>query len=103
FSSVLAPRGRNGASPARLGDARDFTQHAVLLEIRKIQGQLAPPVRVGVDRARNVGLLALPRGVFERDREQLRGGGGKEADHRRKIERVHFRNPQRIVQRRDGR
>src|SRR5215831_9549825 len=70
---------RNGsASPPTPPGSRERVGHTaewpVALEILQRERKLPPPVRMLLDRARNIDLLALTHDVVERDSDKSRGG-----------------------------
>ena len=82
-------------------DARDLAEPRMLAQALQVQWQLAPPVRMLVDGARNVCLIAHIEHILERDREQPRGRRGEITDDGGKVAGRKPPAPQRRVQRSD--
>src|SRR5262245_2636242 len=57
--------------------ACDRGEPRIVAEALKFQRQLAPPVRMLVDRARHIGLVTQFKNVLETDRQQTRRRGGE--------------------------
>ena len=61
---------------------RELDEPRVVRPLLQGERQLAPPVRMGVDGRRKIGLLANADDVFELNRQHLRRCAGKEGLHR---------------------
>ena len=81
-------RSADRARPACAKASADPPQIIVLFKLLERDRQLAPPVRMLRDGARNIDLVAQPEHVLDRHHRQPRRRGGEERGHRRDVVRA---------------